>query len=114
MAILSAYLILSLNLSINIRIFINDHLIFSIIVLLNIIFSIITFILYVVDKIKAKHNAWRIKERTLLLATLFFGAFGGLLGIFLVRHKTKHYYFILTALISTIIQVVLLIYTFSI
>ncbi|MNL75663.1 hypothetical protein D3C87_2015100 [compost metagenome] len=42
-----------------------------------------------IDKYKAKHHKWRIPESTLLAAGLAGGGIGGLLGMFLFRHKTK-------------------------
>ena len=78
--------------------FINAHLAFFIVVGLNILFSIVTISLYFVDKRKAIHNKWRIKEKTLLFFTYFFGAVGALIGI----------YFVLSAIISLVIQMLLL------
>ena len=34
-----------------------------------------------------------IPEKTLFLATALFGGLGGTLGMFMLRHKTKHWYF---------------------
>lgn len=42
------------------------------------------------DKYKAKHNHWRIPEKTLLLIPLFLGSVGSLIGMYTFRHKTKH------------------------
>ena len=55
--------------------------------------SLIVFILYGADKSKARRRAWRIPERVLLGFSFFGGAVGGLLGMNLFRHKTKHWYF---------------------
>lgn len=93
--------------------FILNHLTFSILVFLNIIGSLISLFLYTLDKIKAKHNMWRIKERTLIISTFLFGAIGSFIGIFIIRHKTKHWYFVLSCISSLIIQAVLLYYTFN-
>ncbi|MBR5114377.1 MAG: DUF1294 domain-containing protein [Oscillospiraceae bacterium] len=57
------------------------------------VMSLITLILYGADKAKAKKHAWRIKEAVLLLFGLFGGALGGLIGMEVFRHKTKHWYF---------------------
>lgn len=57
--------------------------------------SLITFVLYSMDKKKSKASKWRIKEKTLLLASFLLGSIGGLLGLYLARHKTKHWYFVL-------------------
>ena len=55
--------------------------------------NLFTFILYGVDKLKAKRGAWRISEATLLLIALLGGSLGALLGMELFRHKTKHWKF---------------------
>ncbi len=55
--------------------------------------SLITFIVYAVDKSRAKKRQWRIPEATLLCCSIFGGAVGGGLAMLLVRHKTKHWYF---------------------
>lgn len=54
------------------------------------IINIVTFLIYGVDKWKAKHNAWRISERTLLLTALLGGSIGALVGMYVFHHKTKH------------------------
>lgn len=52
--------------------------------------SAVTFVLYGVDKARAKRGKWRISERTLLLWALFLGAFGAAAGMGIFRHKTRH------------------------
>jgi uncharacterized membrane protein YsdA (DUF1294 family) len=52
--------------------------------------TIVTFILYGVDKGKAKKGRWRIPEKTLLLFAACFGGLGACLGMKIFRHKTKH------------------------
>lgn len=46
-----------------------------------------------VDKWKARHESWRIRERTLFLLALLGGSVGGIAGMFLFHHKTRHWYF---------------------
>ena len=58
------------------------------------VMSLITFFLYGIDKSKAKRGAWRIPEKTLLMLSFFGGALGGSLAMSLLRHKTKHWYFV--------------------
>jgi uncharacterized membrane protein YsdA (DUF1294 family) len=41
-----------------------------------------------IDKLCAKLHMGRISEKTLLLFS-FFGALGGILGMFVFRHKTR-------------------------
>ena len=58
-----------------------------------VIMSLVAFVLYYADKVKAKKGAWRIKEAVLLGFGFFCGAIGALLGMKVFRHKTKHWYF---------------------
>lgn len=63
------------------------------------------------DKLKAKKNAWRIPERTLLLIAILGGSIGSLLGMYLVRHKTKHLKFTIGVPLILAVQVVLAIWS---
>lgn len=47
------------------------------------------------DKEYAQRNAWRIPERTFLLCSLFLGAAGVFLGMYVFRHKTRHLTFVI-------------------
>lgn len=55
--------------------------------------SVIAFCFYAADKKKAKKGAWRIPEKVLLGLGFLGGSIGALLGMKLLRHKTKHWYF---------------------
>ena len=46
-----------------------------------------------VDKSRAKRRKWRIPEATLFLVAIIGGSIGSILGMYLFRHKTKHWYF---------------------
>lgn len=54
------------------------------------IINALAFLLMLVDKQKAKKNLWRIPESTLLTAAALGGSIGCLMGMYTVRHKTKH------------------------
>lgn len=69
------------------------------------VINAVTFLLYGIDKLKAKKNAWRIKESTLLLAALIGGSAGALAGMYTFRHKTKHLKFKLGVPLILILQV---------
>ena len=55
--------------------------------------SLVSFAFYGADKLKAKKGAWRVPEKVLLSLSFFGGAPGGILGMLLFRHKSKHWYF---------------------
>ena len=42
------------------------------------------------DKRRAKRGEWRIPEHTLFFFAFLGGAMGGLLGMYVMRHKTRH------------------------
>ena len=54
-----------------------------------IIINIAAWLMYGLDKWKAKSGAWRIPERTLLLTALLGGSAGALAGMLLFHHKTR-------------------------
>ena len=55
-----------------------------------IVVSLVLFILMYTDKQKAIKQQWRISEKTLFTLAIFGGAIGGVLGMYIFRHKTKH------------------------
>lgn len=52
--------------------------------------NLVTFLIYGVDKLKAKHHWWRVPEATLLLLAVLGGSVGAWLGMQAFRHKTQH------------------------
>lgn len=52
--------------------------------------SLLTCLLFAVDKRRAIRGAWRIPEARLWLAAALGGATGGVVGMQLFRHKTRH------------------------
>ena len=54
------------------------------------IVSIVLLVMMGMDKSKAKKHEWRIAERTLFTLAIAGGAVGGVLGMYLFRHKTRH------------------------
>ena len=52
--------------------------------------NIVTFLVYGIDKWKAKQGSWRISEATLLMLAVIGGTIGALLGMQVWRHKTMH------------------------
>jgi len=74
--------------------------------------NLVTFIVYGIDKLKAKKGLWRISEVTLLILAIFGGSIGALCGMMVWRHKTKHWKFKIGVPALLIIQTVFLIYVY--
>ena len=66
--------------------------------------SLISFILFAIDKKKAIKGKERIKEKTLLLSTIINGAMGSFLARIICRHKTDKIYFTITIYLSLLFQ----------
>lgn len=62
------------------------------------------------DKSRARKNAWRIPERTLLSLAVLGGATGILLGMRAFRHKTKHVRFLIVGPLLLVVQLILLVW----
>ena len=57
------------------------------------VMSVLGFTVMGIDKSKAKKGQWRIKEAVLFAFAILGGAVGSTLGMYIFRHKTKHWYF---------------------
>ena len=57
--------------------------------------NLVGFILIMMDKRRARQGKWRIRERTFFLWASAFGAAGILLGMYVFRHKTRHWSFVI-------------------
>ena len=66
------------------------------------------FLLMIVDKYKARKGLWRIRESTLIGVAAIGGSVGSLLGMYAVRHKTKHLKFTIGIPAILAVQIVLL------
>lgn len=62
------------------------------------------------DKAKAKRHAWRIPEKTLFLVSILGGSAGTWAGMYLFRHKTKHWYFVIGIPLIFVMQVAVCVY----
>ena len=52
--------------------------------------NVVAFIMYGIDKYKAKKAKWRIPEATLLLLDVLGGSIGAWMGMKVWHHKTMH------------------------
>lgn len=55
--------------------------------------NVLSFGLMGADKRRARKGRRRIRERTLWIVSALFGALGGLLGMAVFHHKTRHWRF---------------------
>lgn len=77
------------------------------------IWNIITFVIMGVDKHKALHGKWRIKERTLFCVAFLLGGIGVLCGMYVFHHKTKHISFKILVPISVLINMLSFYYVYK-
>ncbi len=54
------------------------------------VISLLAVIITICDKNAARKNAWRVKERTLFVISVFGGSAAMLLTMLAIRHKTRH------------------------
>ena len=76
--------------------------------------NITSFLLYGIDKYKAKKGRWRISEATLLLMAVIGGSIGAWGGMRIWHHKTMHKMFNYGIPVIIIFQVALAIYLHTI
>lgn len=66
--------------------------------------NICTFLVYGIDKQRAKSGRWRIPESRLLLLAAVGGSLGAWLGMYVFRHKTRKAKFYLGIPLILVIQ----------
>lgn len=76
--------------------------------------NIATFLLYGIDKYKAKKGKWRISEATLLTMAAIGGSIGAWAGMRLWHHKTMHKKFKYGTPLIIIMQIALVAYLHTI
>ena len=70
--------------------------------------NILAFVLYGIDKEKARRNAWRIPEKTLILSAVIGGSAGAFLGMQFFHHKTRKPKFAVGVPVILLVQIALL------
>ncbi|MCP1145534.1 DUF1294 domain-containing protein [Lysinibacillus endophyticus] len=78
------------------------------------VMSIILCIFMYIDKSRAKNHEWRISEKSLFTLAILGGACGGVLGMYLFRHKTKHNSFAFGFPLLAAVHIFLIVKVFSI
>lgn len=88
----------------------RDISIAKIIVLYLVFINVLTFLLYGIDKWKAKRFRWRIPESVLLGMAAVGGSVGAWLGMRIWHHKTQHKKFRYGVPAILVAQIVLLVW----
>ena len=70
-----------------------------------VVMNIAAFALMGHDKRMARQGKWRVPEKMLFLVTACFGGLGGVLGMKVFHHKTRHWYFKVVFPVLLIIQI---------
>lgn len=68
--------------------------------------NVLAFLMYGLDKMKAKKDKWRIPEKTLIMVAVIGGSVGAFLGMQTFRHKTKHLKFTIGVPVIFVLQIV--------
>lgn len=77
------------------------------IIIYLVIVNLIGFFIMWLDKKKAQHSRWRIKENTLFLVAAIGGSIGTIIGMYTFRHKTQKPKFILGFPAILVIQILI-------
>ncbi|MBQ2346999.1 MAG: DUF1294 domain-containing protein [Clostridia bacterium] len=72
-----------------------------------VLINIMTFIVYGIDKAKAKQNKWRIPEKVLIIFAILCGSIGAILGMIVFHHKTRKPKFYVGVPIIIVLQIAL-------
>jgi len=72
--------------------------------------NVVAFVTCVYDKRAAIKKRRRVSERALFAVSIVGGAAGMLAGMLLVRHKTRHWYFMVFVPLLVAVHVVLLLW----
>lgn len=66
------------------------------------IINMLTFLIFGIDKYKAKKDYSRVSEKALFFLCFIGGGIGGFVGMYTFRHKTRKWYFNLLVPISIV------------
>ncbi len=74
--------------------------------------NLLALIFMYADKRLAQKRKWRIPEKTLFLVAGLGGSLGGLFGMYLFRHKTRHWYFVVGFSVLLLAHIALTVFLF--
>ncbi len=69
------------------------------------VYNLIVFIVYGIDKYKAKNNMYRISEKTLITMSSLMGSLGACIAMLTFNHKTSSMKFKIKYVFSVIINI---------
>ena len=72
-----------------------------------VIINLIAFLTFGADKRRARRDRRRVRESTLFLLAAIGGSIGALLGMYVFRHKTRHWHFCVGIPAILILQIAL-------
>ncbi|MBE5957040.1 MAG: DUF1294 domain-containing protein [Lachnospiraceae bacterium] len=75
-----------------------------------VVINVAGFLLMGIDKLRAKKQVWRVPEKTLFLIAVIGGSIGTNIGMYVFRHKTKHWYFVIGMPLILIVQIALVVW----
>ena len=81
----------------------------KILLIIVLVMNLVTFVVYGIDKAKARQGAWRIPEDVLIGLAALFGSIGALAGMFIFHHKTRKPKFIIGVPVILVVQAVIVI-----
>ena len=67
-----------------------------------------SFLAACMDKRRARRRQWRVPEKLLFLAALLGGSAGAWAGMYVFRHKTRHWYFVIGMPVILLVQLLLI------
>ena len=70
--------------------------------------NLITYLIFGIDKVKAKNKSWRIPEKTLFFLAFIGGSLGAIIGITQFRHETQKADFKSISYVIVFIQIALI------
>lgn len=81
--------------------------------ILVLIWNLVVFFVYGLDKLFAKNGLRRIREKTLIILSYLFGAVGAMFGMIVFNHKTSKIKFRILVPVSVAFNVVLAILIYN-
>lgn len=77
----------------------------SVLIAYIVLVNLLGFYAMYTDKLRAKKRAFRVPEATLFAIAFIGGSIGCIIGMYLFRHKTRHWYFVYGMPLILILQI---------